>query len=175
MLTTQLNHLPSLTKWLSVRIPTKWLWVRISLQVVGIFKIALRLSDRYVFKWPSLEILNIFNTLTWKQIFWKMKTFFKKLEYRFLVECTKIENARFQYKTALSEANVKTNRMRSTNWTYRNERSFASNYFNFLRKLFQFRTSDKKLISYTKNPIVYIHIFMSLEFHLRVIFTCECP
>ena len=35
-----------------------------------------------------------------------MKTFPRKLEYRFLVEST------FQYKTALSEAIVKTNKMR---------------------------------------------------------------
>ena len=43
-----------------------------------------------------------------------MKTFFKKLEYRFLVESTKTENALFTYKTAISKANVKTNRMVST-------------------------------------------------------------
>ena len=64
-----------------------------------------------------------FNTLTLKQIFWKMKTFFKKLEYRFLVESTKIENASFPYKTAISETNVKTNRMVTTRWTYHKERS----------------------------------------------------
>ena len=34
--------------------------------------------------------------------------FFKKLEYRFSVEITKIENATLPYKTALSEANVET-------------------------------------------------------------------
>ena len=28
------------------------------------------------------------------KIFWKTKTFFKKLEYRFLVEATKIENTK---------------------------------------------------------------------------------
>ena len=42
-----------------------------------------------------------------------MKTFFKKLEYRFLVETTKIENT-FPFKTALLEANVKTNSMATT-------------------------------------------------------------
>ena len=51
-----------------------------------------------------------FETLT----LWKMKTFFKKLEYRFLVESTKIENASFPHKTAISDANVKTNRIVST-------------------------------------------------------------
>ena len=45
---------------------------------------------------------------------WKTKTFFKKLEYRFLVEGAKVENASFPYKTAISEANVETNRMMST-------------------------------------------------------------
>ena len=44
----------------------------------------------------------------------KRKKFFKKLEYRFLVETTKIKNASFPFKTALSEANVKTNRMATT-------------------------------------------------------------
>ena len=42
------------------------------------------------------------------QIFWKTKTFSKKLQYRFLVETTKIENTSFSFKSALSEANVNT-------------------------------------------------------------------
>ena len=73
--------------------------------------------------WQSLEILNVFNNLTLKQ------TFPKKLEYRLLGESTNIETAIFPYKTALSEANIKKNRMGSTKWTYHKERSFASNYF----------------------------------------------
>ena len=32
VLTTQLNHLASLAKWLSVRLRTKWLWVQVPLQ-----------------------------------------------------------------------------------------------------------------------------------------------
>ena len=68
-----------------------------------------------------------------------MKTFLKKLEYRFLVERNKIENVSFPYKTVISEANVKTNRMVSTKWTYHKERSFASNYFIFLKILFQLK------------------------------------
>ena len=43
-------------------------------------------------------------TYTLKQIFLKTKKFFKKLEFRFLVESTKIENVTFPYKTALLEA-----------------------------------------------------------------------
>ena len=73
-----------------------------------------------------MKVSNVFNTL--KQIFWKTKTFFKKLEYRFLVEATKIEITPFPFKTALSEANVKTNGMVNTKGTYHREWSFASNY-----------------------------------------------
>ena len=79
------------------------------------------------FMWQLVEVLNVSNTLNLIQIFWKTKTFFKKLEYHFLVETTKIENTSFPFKTALSEANVKTNRMGTTEWAYHKEWSFASN------------------------------------------------
>ena len=49
-------------------------------------ELALRLRDRHVFMWQSMKVLNVFNTLTLIKIFWKTKTFFKKLEYCFLVE-----------------------------------------------------------------------------------------
>ena len=62
-----------------------------------------------------------FQSLTLKQIFWKTKTFFKKLENHFLVETTKIENTSFSFKTALSEAKFKKNRMATTKWTYHKE------------------------------------------------------
>ena len=84
-----------------------------------------------------MEVSNVFNILTLKQIFWKTNTFFKKLEYRFLVETSKIENT-FPFKTAPSEANIKTNRMATTKWTFHKEWSFASNYVTFLENLFQF-------------------------------------
>ena len=86
----------------------------------------------------SVKVSKVFNTLTLKQIFWKTKTFMKKLEYRLLVEATKIQNTSFPFKTALSEANVKTNRMATTKWTYHKEWSFASNYLIFLGNLVQF-------------------------------------
>ena len=63
--------------------------------VLVIFKIALHLRDRDVFRWQSAAILNVFNSSTLKQIFLKTKTLFKNLEYRFLVESTKIANASF--------------------------------------------------------------------------------
>ena len=54
------------------------------------------------------------------------------MEYHFLVESTKIESASFPYKTAVSEANVKTNRMVTTKGLIK-KNSFASNYFIFLK------------------------------------------
>ena len=50
-----------------------------------------------------------------------MKTFFKKLAYSFVAETTNTENMSFPFKTALSEANVKTNRMVTKKWTYHKE------------------------------------------------------
>ena len=93
---------------------------------------ALRLRDQHVFMWQSAKMLNVFSTLTLKQIFWKAKAFFRKMKHFFLVEGSKIENTSFPYKTETSEANVKTNKMVTTKWTYHKERSFASNYVIFL-------------------------------------------
>ena len=42
------------------------------------------------------------------------------------VQSSKIENASFPYKTAISKANVKTNRMVISKWLYHKERSFDS-------------------------------------------------
>ena len=69
--------------------------------------------------------------------FLKNKNLFQKIDYCFLVESTKIENVSFTYKTAISEVNVKTNKMVGIKWTYHKERNFARNYFIFLKTLFQ--------------------------------------
>ena len=79
--------------------------------VLGVFKVAVHLKDRSVFIFQSVKVSNVFNSLNLKQICRKTKTFFKNLEYRFSVETTKIENTSLPFKTALSEPNVKTNRM----------------------------------------------------------------
>ena len=95
--------------------------------VLGMFKIALRLKDRHAFMWQSLQASNALNSLTLKEIFWKAKTFFKKLEYRFLVENSKTASASFPLRTALSEANVKTYSMATTELA-----------FSLLESLFKF-------------------------------------
>ena len=74
-----------------------------------------------------------FQYLTLKQIFWKAKTFFKKLVYCFLVESTKIGNASFPYKTVMSKANFKIKRMMSTKWTFFFYLGFLSRTFTIHR------------------------------------------
>ena len=69
-----------------------------------------------------------FQCFNFETNFLEKENFFQKMEYRFLVETTKIENPSFPSKTALSEADVKTNR----------KTSFASNCFIFLENFFQF-------------------------------------
>ena len=80
-----------------------------------------------------------------KVFFWGTKTFLKKLKYRFLIEATKIESTSFPFKTALSEASVKTNRMVTIKWTHSKEWSFASNYFIFLENFFQLKNFFKRV------------------------------
>ena len=133
--------------------------------MLGIFKIALRLRDG-IFLCGNQWKFWIFS-VTVKQIFWKTKTFSKKLVYHFLVESTKIENVSHPYKTA----NGKTNRMLSTKWNYHKERSFASNYFFFWKFCFSLITSYKKLVWCTNDPNVHIHTFCKRwSFILRCFF-----
>ena len=61
------------------------------------------------------ESFKRFQYFNFETNFLENEIFFKKLEYCFLVETTKIE---FPYKSALSEANVKTNGIANTKWTY---------------------------------------------------------
>ena len=78
-------------------------------------------SDQHFFMWYPVETFSIRN--------FENGTFFKKLEYRFLGESSKIGNATFPFKNATSEASVKTNRTEIHKWTYHKEQRFASNYF----------------------------------------------
>ena len=48
--------------------------------------------------------------------------------------------------TVMLEANLKTNKMESTKWTFHKERSFASNYVSFLIFFLSLRNSYKELI-----------------------------
>ena len=87
----------------------------------------------------------VFNSLTLQQIFCITKTFFKKLEYHFLVESTNIKNASFPYKTAMSEANVKINRMGSTKGPIKKNGVLPVTTLLFWKFCFSLRTSYKEL------------------------------
>ena len=128
--------------------------------VLGIFKIALRLRDRHDFMWQPVEVSDVFNTLTLEQIFWKTKTFFKKLEYRFFVESSEIENTSFSFKTALSETNVQTNRMTTTKRPITNSGVLPVATLFFWKIFSSFRTSSKESIWCTSNPNVQFVFFV---------------
>ena len=87
------------------------------------------------------------------------------MEYHFVVENTKIESTSFPFKTALSGANVKRNRMATTKWTFHKEWSFASNHFIFLENLFQLENLLKRvnlMYQRPKCPYSYFHKRWSL-------------
>ena len=71
------------------------------------------------------ESFKRFQYFNFETNFLENEKLFRKLEHRFLVEATKTENTSFPFKTALSEANVKTNGMTTTKWTYHKEWSFG--------------------------------------------------
>ena len=72
-----------------------------------------------------------------KQIFWKTKTFFKKLENRFLVETTEIENIISTSKLLCQKPMLRQLECQLQNGPI-TEWSFASNYVIFLEIFFQF-------------------------------------
>ena len=115
--------------WRFIIKPTKRAWVLLKngttdFQISPPFE---RLACFYVTISGNFERLQYFN---FKTNFLEKKTFFKKLEYPFLVEKTKIENASFPHKTAISEANVKTNKMVSTKLTSQRT-EFCQEFLNF--------------------------------------------
>ena len=117
-------------------------------------------------KFWTISILKLWNKFS------ERHRLLKKMEYRFLVESTKIDNITFPYKTALSEANVKTNRMGSTKLTYHKERSFASNHFPFSKILFQFRNLIYRVdLMYQPPKCPYSYFSKALEFYFRVFFS----
>ena len=109
--------------------------------------------------WQSLKIWNDFNTLTLKQIFWKTKNFFKKLEWDFLVESNKIESASFPYGSDISEANVKTIEWRVQNGSTTKNRVFPGTTLFFWKFCFSLRTSPNELTWFTNEPNVHIPTF----------------
>ena len=80
-----------------------------------------------------------FQYSNFEKTFLKSENLFKKTGEPFFFLNSKIENIAVPYKTSLPKTNFKANRMRSNEWIYHKERSFVSNYFTFLKMLFQFK------------------------------------
>ena len=85
--------------------------------------------------WMSLQKIELISGKSCFLIFWvpffsrpKAVTDLKKA----CIRAGAIESITYPYKSALSEANGKANRMGSTKWTYYKERSFTSIYFILL-------------------------------------------
>ena len=83
-----------------------------------------------MFTWQSLVILNVFKSLTLK------KSLKKKLEYRFLVESTVIENATFPYKTVLSKTNIKTSIIKNIKWSYKKKKKKKITNKDYILKIY---------------------------------------
>ena len=122
--------------------------------------------------WQWVKVSNVFNTLFLKQIFWKTRIFFKKLEYRFLVRATKIENTPFPFKQLCQKP-----MLRQIQWWLQNGTITASGVLPVTTLFFwkicsSFRTSWKELIWCTNDPNVNIHIFRK---RLSLILGCFSP
>ena len=74
--------------------------------------------------WQS-QYFERFYYFNFEKKYHKIENIFKNLEKCFFVKSAKIENVMFWYKTAMSEANVKTNGIKSAKWTVNKKWSFA--------------------------------------------------
>ena len=99
-----------------------------------------------------------------------MQTLFKKLEYNFLVESTKIDNITFPYKTALSM-------LRQIEWAVqiepitKNRVLPVTKYFSFSKILFQFRNLLYRVdLVYQPSKCPYSYFSKALEFYFSVFF-----
>ena len=110
-----------------------------------------------------MNILNVFNTLTLKQIFWKTKTFFKKQEYRFYFKALGLKMRDFHTKLPYQKPMSRQIAwwLQNAKWTFYKERSFTSfeTTLFFWKFCFNLRTSYKELIFCTNNPNSHICTF----------------
>ena len=108
-----------------------------------------------------LKFLNVFNTLTLKQIFRKTKTFFWKtgVIYRFLVKVLRVKTHHFHEKLPCQKP-----MFRQIEWGVQNELITKSGVLTVTtlfswKFCFSLRTSCKELTWYKNYPYVHIHTF----------------
>ena len=74
-------------------------------------------------------------------------------------------------KTVMLEANLKTNKMASTEWTYHKERSFPSNYVSFLIFFFSLETLINSRFDVLTTQISMFTLFVSAEVLFQGVFS----
>ena len=122
------------------------------------------------------ENLKRFQQSTLKQIFQKTETFFKKLEFVFQLKALRLKTHHFHTKLPYQKPILRQIKWWLKKWTHHKEGSFASNYFNFLKILFQFKNLIYRVeFWYQQSKCPYLYFLQALEFHLKVLFLCEYP
>ena len=106
-----------------------------------------------------MKIPNIFNTLTLKQIFWKLESSFKNLDTAFKLKALKFKMHHFQTKLSYQKA-----MLRQIKWWLQNgpiKKNWVLPVTNLLFSKFCFslRTSYRDWICCTNNPNVHICTF----------------
>ena len=144
--------------------------------VLGIFKIALRLRDRHLFMWQSVEILNVFNTLTLRQIFWKTKTFFQKNRVPFLVESTRLKTHHFHTKLTNQKPMLRQIEWWVQNIPFTKNEVLPVTTSLFWKFCFSLRTSYKVMIWCTGEPnSIFLLLVSAGVLFLTELFPCEYP
>ena len=106
-----------------------------------------------------MKVSNVFSTSTLKQIFWKMKTFFKKLKYRFLVETINMKTHHFHSKLLCHKPMLRHLEWRLQNGPITKSGVLPVTTLFFWKICSSFRTSWKELIWCSNDPNVRICIF----------------
>ena len=121
--------------------------------------------------WQSVEILNVFNILTLKQIFWKTKTFFKKLEYRNKLKALRLKTHHFHTKLPHQNLMLRQREWWVKNGPMTNNGVLPLTTLIFWKFCFSLGTSYIELIWCTNNPNAHVRTFLQeLQFYLTCFF-----
>ena len=144
--------------------------------MLRIFKIALRLIDRHILMWQSLEILNVFNTLILNKFSEKLKSFSKNWSTAFLLKVLRVNVQHFH-----ARLQCQNSMLRQIEWELQDESITKNGVLPattlFFRKFhFSLRALYKEFIWCNKHPNVHVHNFWKRwSFIWRVLFPCEYP
>ena len=109
--------------------------------------------------WQWVNSLKVFNTLTLKQIFWKTKIFFKKLEYRFELKTLRLKTHHFHTKLPHQKPMIRQIEWWLQNGPIKKNGDLPVTSLFFWKFCFSLRTSYKELVWCAKNTNVHIRTF----------------